>query len=514
LAENCQADFCHLASRLTGDVSTAEDAVQEAWMSIRDHAGDCRAAEQGDEAGARAWMRSIVTHASFRIRAQRKRDRLPDMPRPPEVDPLVAKERAELVRTALADLPEAQRAAVVLHHLDGEPFTAVARALGCSAVAARVRAHRGLAALRRRLGRLDPALGGTGCMTVLGSDAPTIDLVPTAIHAPGAGAKPLTFPIATSGTLMVILIPVALVAGVLGAQPADPIAPAARGPAASATTSTIAILDPLAQVMDLEHALHLGDQADLTRTLIAVCQGNPNDRIRAQVAAQRASLRKSIPATAAMSAAELLSDRTAGNLRSIKVLRLYADTYAVTDVLLVLRDGRWAAHAVALQASNDLARILNGLHTGDFTPVPAGTSPCESHARRLADAIWGLSGESAESVVASLRSPRTNPAPLQEFSKRSSEMQAAVAARTRLLPEDRRTTWVRLGSRVEIVRVMDHQDDLGLSVLAIYVQDAGSWTLLSFGIELRPIAELFGRIPEFEFQPSATFASTPEAKGF
>ena len=51
----------------------------------------------------------------------------------------------------LEGLPPAERDAVRLHVLDGEPYETVARVLATTPGAARVRVHRGLARLRRRL---------------------------------------------------------------------------------------------------------------------------------------------------------------------------------------------------------------------------------------------------------------------------------------------------------------------------------------------------------------------------
>jgi RNA polymerase sigma-70 factor (ECF subfamily) len=51
----------------------------------------------------------------------------------------------------LGELPEGQRAAVALRVIDGLDYDQVADALGTTAPSARVRVHRGLAALRRQI---------------------------------------------------------------------------------------------------------------------------------------------------------------------------------------------------------------------------------------------------------------------------------------------------------------------------------------------------------------------------
>lgn len=55
----------------------------------------------------------------------------------------------------LDDLPAGERLAVILRVVQARPYTEVAEVLGCSEGAARMRVHRGLDKLRRRLdGRL------------------------------------------------------------------------------------------------------------------------------------------------------------------------------------------------------------------------------------------------------------------------------------------------------------------------------------------------------------------------
>lgn len=62
---------------------------------------------------------------------------------------LLRAERAEAVREALDQLPEGQKAAVVLRYFDELPMRAIAEALGCSEITARTQVFRGL----RKLGR-------------------------------------------------------------------------------------------------------------------------------------------------------------------------------------------------------------------------------------------------------------------------------------------------------------------------------------------------------------------------
>ncbi len=66
------------------------------------------------------------------------------------LDSLVRRERAELVREALEELPEGMRSAVVLRYFDELPMSRIAEVLGCEEVTARTQVFRGL----RKLGRI------------------------------------------------------------------------------------------------------------------------------------------------------------------------------------------------------------------------------------------------------------------------------------------------------------------------------------------------------------------------
>lgn len=68
-------------------------------------------------------------------------------------DPGLARELSQ----AFQALPEQQREAVLLHKVQGMSFEAIAQALGTTAAAARVRAHRGYEKLKELLGHLEGA---------------------------------------------------------------------------------------------------------------------------------------------------------------------------------------------------------------------------------------------------------------------------------------------------------------------------------------------------------------------
>ena len=115
-----------------------------------------------DEAGGTAgpWLFAIarnVIRASVRKRALERRacERLGL-----GVEAAVAPDESWLhgIDDVLAELPEGQRDAVRLRVLDDLAYEQVATVLGVSEQAARVRVHRGLSALRARMGRPKEAL--------------------------------------------------------------------------------------------------------------------------------------------------------------------------------------------------------------------------------------------------------------------------------------------------------------------------------------------------------------------
>lgn len=61
------------------------------------------------------------------------------------------------LQTALQELPVSQREVVVLHKVQGLSFEQVAEAIGITATAARIRAHRGYVKLRSLLAHLEDA---------------------------------------------------------------------------------------------------------------------------------------------------------------------------------------------------------------------------------------------------------------------------------------------------------------------------------------------------------------------
>jgi len=142
-----------IALRFIGDPSDAEEAAQDALVRAY------RALTGYDEARIREirlrpWLATIVLNVC-RNRARIRRVRTVELAFEPSAEPVVdpaarSDERASWA-LLLATLPPAQRAAVVLRHVDGLSYAQMAEALGRPEGTLKAQVHRGLAALRDAL---------------------------------------------------------------------------------------------------------------------------------------------------------------------------------------------------------------------------------------------------------------------------------------------------------------------------------------------------------------------------
>lgn len=140
-------------TRMVGNRASAEDLTQAAFLSLVRARGRF---QRG--ARFRPWLYAIATNAA-RDHLRRRRDEevtdegeLPTLEADPGPSPDPGLERT--VKEALAQLPEAQREAIVLHRYEGLSFGEIAEAIGVTESAVKVRAHRGYEKLRALLGHL------------------------------------------------------------------------------------------------------------------------------------------------------------------------------------------------------------------------------------------------------------------------------------------------------------------------------------------------------------------------
>ncbi|HMQ91942.1 MAG TPA: RNA polymerase sigma factor [Amaricoccus sp.] len=141
-----------LARRMLGDAAEAEDVTQETMLRLWRIAPDW----QPGEAAVTTWLYRVASNLCIdRLRRRRERTMavLPDRadPAPAPVERIAARDRAAALEAALADLPDRQRLAVVLRHLDERPNPEIAEILGTSVEAVESLVARGRRALIARL---------------------------------------------------------------------------------------------------------------------------------------------------------------------------------------------------------------------------------------------------------------------------------------------------------------------------------------------------------------------------
>lgn len=164
-----------LALRTTRDPDLAADAVQEAFASALEKAGDFRG-----EARVGTWLHRIVFNKSIDILRRRRRyEPLPDDD-PDRLtsederlvkgaawaqgpyDVLINAEVKEVLEGALEELTPLQRAVFELKQAEGRPTDEVAEILELSPGAVRVHLHRARLKLRARLSGHFHGRGATG----------------------------------------------------------------------------------------------------------------------------------------------------------------------------------------------------------------------------------------------------------------------------------------------------------------------------------------------------------------
>jgi RNA polymerase sigma-70 factor (ECF subfamily) len=142
-----------IALRFIGDRSDAEEAAQDALVRAY-HALAGYDENRIRTIKLRPWLATIVLNVC-RNRARVKRVPTVELAfepsAEPAVDPLARRDEKASWALLLATLPPAQRAAVVLRHVDGLSYTQMAEALGRPEGTLKAQVHRGLAALRDAL---------------------------------------------------------------------------------------------------------------------------------------------------------------------------------------------------------------------------------------------------------------------------------------------------------------------------------------------------------------------------
>ena len=138
---------------VTGNRQEAEDVVQEAFMRAMGRWSDVRTYDNPE-----AWLRTVALNLA-RSRWRRAVRGAAALVRHgvPAAEPELSPDHVALM-TAMRELPEAQREALVLHHFVGLSVDEVAASVGAPTGTIKARLSRGRAALAGRLGVEEGAL--------------------------------------------------------------------------------------------------------------------------------------------------------------------------------------------------------------------------------------------------------------------------------------------------------------------------------------------------------------------
>jgi len=148
LYERHRARMWRFLWRATGDAHDTDDLLQETFLRA------LRAADRFRAGRFTAWLYAIALNL---VRSQRRRRRRHAEPGPAGAgedpsDQAARNETAERVRDAIAQLPEPQRAAILLSRYEGLSYEEIAEAEGCSVDAVKQRVRRAMIGLSARLG--------------------------------------------------------------------------------------------------------------------------------------------------------------------------------------------------------------------------------------------------------------------------------------------------------------------------------------------------------------------------
>ena len=148
-----------------GDPALAEDLLQETFLRVFR-----QRASYEPRSAFRTWLFAIARNLALdqlrRLRSRRESsspfeeasqvggdpEGLPD-PAPDALGVLAGRDAATALRAALLELPEEERAVILLSRLEGLRYREIAEILGSTEGAVKIRAHRALLALQNRLRR-------------------------------------------------------------------------------------------------------------------------------------------------------------------------------------------------------------------------------------------------------------------------------------------------------------------------------------------------------------------------
>ena len=155
LVERYQNAVCAIAYSHLGDIESAQDVAQEAFLVSLENLPALRSASKFGP-----WLRKITQRLCSRWqRSEAYRQALREKLQQPQhttelrgpLDVMEAKENGAILRTAIERLPQSLREALVLHYFEGHSHTEAARSLGISHAALKKRLTRAKSRVREHL---------------------------------------------------------------------------------------------------------------------------------------------------------------------------------------------------------------------------------------------------------------------------------------------------------------------------------------------------------------------------
>jgi RNA polymerase sigma-70 factor (ECF subfamily) len=150
LARRFAPKVYRLCLRMLHRVADAEDATQDTFVQVTR-----RRAEAGSVRDVGAWLATVAINVCRNLISRRREFAAPNVA-PPETEhpPLGDRADSAAIARAIDELPEEYRLPLVLKFQQGLDGETIARQLGISHEALRVRVHRALQAVRKKLGTL------------------------------------------------------------------------------------------------------------------------------------------------------------------------------------------------------------------------------------------------------------------------------------------------------------------------------------------------------------------------
>jgi RNA polymerase sigma-70 factor (ECF subfamily) len=153
LVEAHQQRVRTLAFRICGRWELADDVTQEAFLRVHRSAGSYQ-----PQAAFSTWLYRIVVNLCMDQLKRPRLARLDESDPPPTTDPnrLMQAERSAAIQRAVAQLPERQRVAILLHRFEGLSHAEIASATGWSRASVESLLVRAYAELRQKLAAWAP----------------------------------------------------------------------------------------------------------------------------------------------------------------------------------------------------------------------------------------------------------------------------------------------------------------------------------------------------------------------